>query len=982
MIKRIFGSIVIVLIANFFVCAQSGKQKWVDSVFNQLTEVEKIGQLFIFPLSSHIEDAKTERIERDLKAGNLGGLLFTGGHPVNQVSLTNRFQQSSKVPLMIAMEASEGLGHRLDSTLRFPSPLALGAIDSDLMMLEMSREIGRELKLLGVHLNIGPTANLLDQTENIYRTDRYGEDRNIVTKKLLSHLRGMQENGIISCTREFPVHGVTLTDLKKGMPSLRIFVDSTMNSTFNKLINQKVEAIMPGPSQIPLFYEKKKIRQKNKFTSPMLTTFFTGEWLKRQMNYEGLVVIDIRSLEAATGKDRIADGEMLAFKTGNDLIISDNNPATSIRKIRKLIKKEKEYEALLNRTVKRILSAKYDAGLSVRSQISSENLVAKLNTPESKVLQQQLFRASVTVIKNEKKTIPVQAIEDKNIATISLGDTTGIQPFNHVISKYVPAKKISLREGDSLAINNILQKYDLVIASITPSTSKDILEKFARQVATHYKEGQVILADLGSPYLKDYISMFETVIAGFDNSSQIKRVVPQIIFGAEEASGMLPLTISDLKPGSQTFTSTLKRLSYSIPEDASMSSKTLKKIEGIAKEAISISGTPGCHVFVARNGKVVYEKSFGHYTYDKLTPVTDSTIYDLASVTKVSATLQAVMFLYDRGMIDLNKKASFYLPELKNSNKKDFTVKDILTHQAGLWPFIPFYVQTMKDNNYLPGFYSDKPSLEFPRMVANKLYTYGAMPDSLWSWAIKGKIREKPPRTPFDYKYSDIGFYIMAHLAERLLNQPLQDFVSQNLYEPLGAYTTGYLPLLRFPATRIAPTEDDKTFRKTLLVGTVHDPGAAMHGGIAGHAGLFSTANDLGKLGQMLLQEGYYGGYQYYKPETVRLFSQRAYESNHRGLGWAKSIQSDPSSPTSLFASPKTFGHTGYTGTCIWIDPEFNLVYIFLSNRVHPDVSTKLLSANIRSRIQDVIYESIFDYCSTHPEQKENVNDLSADAKY
>jgi CubicO group peptidase (beta-lactamase class C family) len=250
-------------------------------------------------------------------------------------------------------------------------------------------------------------------------------------------------------------------------------------------------------------------------------------------------------------------------------------------------------------------------------------------------------------------------------------------------------------------------------------------------------------------------------------------------------------------------------------------------------------------------------------------------------------------------------------------------------------------------------------------MVAEKLYTYSAMKDSLWSWAIKGKIREKPNRTPFDYKYSDLGFYILQHLSEKILNQPIEDFVDQNIYEPLGAYTTGYLPLLRFPVQRIAPTENDKYFRKTLLIGTVHDPGAAMHGGVAGHAGVFSTANDLAKIGQMLLQEGYYGGYQYYKPETVRLFTQRAYESNHRGLGWAKSITSDWNSPTSLYASPRTFGHTGYTGTCIWMDPEFNLVYIFLSNRVHPEVNTKLLTSNIRSRIQDVIYESIFDYCKT-----------------
>jgi CubicO group peptidase (beta-lactamase class C family) len=249
-------------------------------------------------------------------------------------------------------------------------------------------------------------------------------------------------------------------------------------------------------------------------------------------------------------------------------------------------------------------------------------------------------------------------------------------------------------------------------------------------------------------------------------------------------------------------------------------------------------------------------------------------------------------------------------------------------------------------------------------MVSENLYAPTSIRDSLWHWIVNAKVREKPDRTPYDYRYSDMGFYILKQLAEKMLNQPIEDFLQQNLYEPLGSSTTGYLPLQRFSYERIAPTENDKLFRRSLLIGVVHDQGAAMMGGVSGHAGLFSTANDLAKLGQMLLQEGRYGGYRYYKPETVRLFTQRTFTTSRRGLGWDKPTPSDPSGPTSLYASPKTFGHTGFTGTCIWVDPEFNLVYVFLSNRVHPDMTNnKLINANIRSRVQDVIYESIFNYC-------------------
>jgi len=361
----------------------------------------------------------------------------------------------------------------------------------------------------------------------------------------------------------------------------------------------------------------------------------------------------------------------------------------------------------------------------------------------------------------------------------------------------------------------------------------------------------------------------------------------------------------------------------------------------------------------------VYEKSFGSLMYDKKLLVTDETIYDLASVTKVSATLQAVMFMQERGLIDINKKASVYLPELKNSNKKDFVIKDILTHQAGLWPFLPFWAHTIKDSLHLPQYYNKQQTKEYPFPVSENLFANKSMKDSLWHWIVNSKIVEKTPRTPYTYKYSDMGFYIMQHLAEKMLNQPQEDFLDQNLYHPLGAYTTGYLPLRKFPAERIAPTEDDKTFRRSLLRGYVHDQGAAMHGGIAGHAGLFSDANDLGKLAQMWLNRGSYGGVQFFKPETIALFTNKQFENSRRGLGWDKPTPGDPSGPTSLLASAKTFGHTGFTGTCVWVDPEYDLVYIFLSNRVYPDMNNnKLLNANIRPRIQDVIYKSITSFKS------------------
>jgi beta-N-acetylhexosaminidase len=965
MVKKIFRLFALLVIFKTQGFAQPGKQRWVDSVMQTLSESEKIGQLFMVPLSSHLDENAVENIERDIKAFSTGGVVFTSGHPAKQAGVTNRFQAISKIPLLVAFDASQGLGEMLDSTISFPNPLALGAITNDSSIYHMSREIARELKLLGVHLNLAPNANLFDKNDQVFKTEVYGEDKKLVTRKLLAYLRGMQDGGILTCAKYFPVQGITITDVSKGIPVIHSFVDSVQAYPFQKLFGNGLNAVMPAANHLPIFYEKKKAARKNKFSGAVLSQFYAGDWMKKQMHFDGLVIVDIRTLESASDKLRNGDAELFAFQAGNDMLLTDNNPASAIRKIRKLIKKEKQYVTQLNSSVHKILEAKYDAQLYNRTPIDTDNLLLKLNSDEAKVLKQHLFSAAATVVKNNTKPIPVLALENKKIASVVIGDTVGTGVFNRMIGKYADAaKKVIRQESDTVFIDKLFADYDLVIVLFTPSVSKDLLEKIVPRLKTVRQDQQIIAVDFGSTAFASFASSFDNIITGFSNQPEMLKVIPQVIFGGQGSNGTLPIAVANIPAGNSLKTKSLDRFLYSIPEDAGLSSNTLAKITSIANEAIAIGGTPGCHVLVAKEGKVIYEKSFGYLTYEKQSPVTDSTLYDLASITKVSATLQAVMFLYDRGMIDINKKASVYLPELKNSNKKDVTLKEVLTHQAGLWPFLPFWAQTMKDTAYLAQYYQRKPSLKYPYMVAEKLYANISMRDSLWSWIIKAKIREKPARTPYDYKYSDMGFYIAQHLAERILNQPIEDFLAQNLYEPLGSYSTGYLPLLRFPVSRIAPTENDKLFRKSLLIGTVHDQGAAMHGGVAGHAGLFSTANDLAKLGQMLLQEGQYGGYRYYKPETVRLFTQKQFETSRRGLGWDKPIQSDPSSPTSLYASPRTFGHTGFTGTCIWVDPEFNLVYVFLSNRVHPDMANnKLLNANIRSRIQDVIYQSIFDYC-------------------
>lgn len=510
-----------------------------------------------------------------------------------------------------------------------------------------------------------------------------------------------------------------------------------------------------------------------------------------------------------------------------------------------------------------------------------------------------------------------------------------------------------------------LRAHDVVLVAVFPGTSGKALQNLmgVLQQADHQ---QVLITDFGCKMFEQYAAKFPAVITGYSDEKDIVGMIPQVIFGAYPANGVTAVGYGDMPPGTGIRTRDLQRLAYSFPEDAGIDSETLNKISNIAQEAISSGSTPGCYVLVAKDGKVIYDNAFGHLTYEQKDPVTDETIYDLASLTKVAATLQAVMFMEERGLVDIYKKLSVYLPELRGTNKKDITIIDALTHQAGLAPFVPLWPLTLEGPALKPMYYSSQQNLSYPLQIGPTLFGSPILKDSVWSWIADSKMLEKPVRTPYTYRYSDLGFMMFKQLAERGLNQPLEEFLQQNFYEPLGAYSLGYTPLSRFPADMIAPTERDTLFRGSLLIGTVHDERAAMLGGVSGHAGLFGTANDLSKLAQMLLQEGSYGGLQYYKSETVRRFTSRQFASSRRGLGWDKPVPGEWNSPTSRFASPKTFGHTGFTGTCLWIDPEFNLVYIFLSNRVFPDRSDKLIQTNIRSRIQEVIYEAIFNYCKTN----------------
>ena len=629
-----------------------------------------------------------------------------------------------------------------------------------------------------------------------------------------------------------------------------------------------------------------------------------------------------------------------ALTAGADMVITSSNPEEIIKNIKKWIRGGKLSAKDLDKKYDRVMSRKFGSAQPYLEQSKY------LDQPNDAFLVHQMQTAAIALTKNKNNLLPFRHLDTLDIALIA---NETFPEFSRYNRKY--GYQFEFQEVPSAS-----RGFDVIVASVGENTTA---EEIIKLEALSTKTAVVIVA-MGVEDLKR-LSSFDYVIVSSIANPEIQKFMPQVLYGATSPKGQWIGELPSSFHSKLTFDA-LQRLAYTDALEANMDPKTLSKIDGIVAEAIQKGATPGAQVLVARNGKVVYDKSFGYYSYQQEKAVDESTIYDLASVTKVLATLQTVMFMSEKGIININEPLSKYLPELKGSNKEGLVIKEILLHQAGLRPWLPFWQETMDRDELSDEYYRPYHEEEFPLQVSNGMYASTAIRDSVWHWIIDSRLMRKKPGESYGYRYSDMGFYMMHQLAERMLNQPLNEFVSQNLYDPLGMTTTSYLPLCKFDIDEIAPTALDAYFRKQLIAGLVHDEGAAMFGGVAGHSGLFSNSNDIAKLLQMLLWKGEYGGLNYYKKETIELFSEKQVKENRRGLGWDKPNVASWKSPTSEYASAKTFGHTGFTGTAVWVDPEFDLIYVFLSNRINPDAeNTKLMKLNIRSRIQDVIYKSIFE---------------------
>ncbi|NMM50302.1 glycoside hydrolase family 3 N-terminal domain-containing protein [Marinigracilibium pacificum] len=945
------------------------QDKWVDSVFNSLTLEQRIGQLFMIAAYSNKGGDHQKFLDKMVTEYQIGGLITMQGGPGRQIHMLNRLQGEAKVPLLIGSDYEWGLSMRLDSTFTFPKQMTIGALRQNQHVYDMGAEIARQCKAVGVHINFAPVSDINNNPGNpVIGKRAFGEDRVNVALKSMTYMKGLQDNHIIATAKHFPGHGDTDKDSHLTLPVIKhdmFRLDSVELFPFKLLINEGAQGVMVAHLQVPEL-------EASLNTPTTLSKNTVTNLLKEELKFNGLIITDALNMQGVAKFYQPGEVEVKALQAGNDILLFAEDVAIGIKKIVEAINSGDLTEERINYSVKKVLKAKYLVGLNNYTPATTENLDQKLFSAEAIKVRRRIYSGAMTVASNEKGNIPVKQLENTKIASLVVGPSRE-NTFQRYLSKYAKIDHYQLPKtgrGNTLfnELKTELSKYDVVIVgyhevSDRKNSNYGIYGDHLELIKSIAKETKVIVTVFGSPYSLGQFEDFENVICTYEDNSMTQEIAPQVIFGAIDAEGRLPVTASPkFKQGTGVKTTSLNRLGFDVPENAGMDSKVLAKIDDIAKEAIHTQATPGCQVLVARKGKIIFEKAYGFMTYDSLTPVTNETVYDIASVTKVVATLQAVMLLHDYGLIDINATLDNYLPELQGKDKGQIVIKDLLSHQAGLKSFIPYWVKTMQDKKLIPELYSERPSQDYPLMVSDKLYGHKSLPDSIWHWTIDSEMRKKKDGK-YDYKYSDLTFIFMHRLVESIINQPIEDFLYQNFYTPMGLGTTCYLASTTLNKEIIAPTAFDNNFRNTQIHGLVHDEGAALMGGVAGHAGLFSTAHELAVILQMNLNGGVYGGYRYLRSNTINEFSQPHFEDNRRGLGWDKPAEEEKYSPTSRYCSLKTYGHNGFTGTTVWVDPEFDLVYIFLSNRIYPDASNWTLMRNdIRTRIQDVIYESIFAY--------------------
>lgn len=971
---------------------ESDVNRWVDNVYNALSLEQKIGQLFMIAAYSGGEKYNQPLIEKLIRENGIGGLIFMQGTPTAQIEQTNLYQKMSNVPLLIGMDAEWGLGMRLKGVKDFPRQLMLGAARDSTLVYKMAAAIAGQCRRMGVHIDFAPVIDVNNNPNNpVINFRSFGENKIKVANYGIQYMRGLQDNGIIACAKHFPGHGDTETDSHKDLPQINkslTELEKLEFYPFKSLIANGIQSIMIAHLQIPAL-------EKNANTPTTLSYNTITELLKNKMGFDGLIITDALNMEGVAKHYQPGDIDVMALKAGNDVLLFSQDVASGVAKIKNAISKNQISMERLEESVKKILKAKYDVGLNKLNKLSSIDIDNDLNQYTSS-LRLQIAEASLTLLNDPHQVINrLKSNAAKNPVYVAVGGSE-TNAFAQNLKKYNIYKQLSA-PTKSKDIKSFLKKIDdadAIVVGIhgmsgypTQNFGLDAVEIEVIKTLLGKKKSIAVL--FGNPYALRQFCEHEGFLVAYDEAEETQQTAAQIIGGQLKAKGKLPVSvcekykagdgiaslttllgeISDTSAfakqnksinGTDLKTKYIKDISLECcvnPLALGININVLDQLDDFLQSCIRQGAFPGCRVLASKDGKVFYDKAFGHLTTDRRNAVDINTVYDIASVTKVAATTLAIMKLYDGGKLNLNDYLGKYVSRTRGTDKEYLRIKDILLHQAGLKSWVPFYKETLDSTKHpRTDIYARSESSRFPYKVASNLYMRSDWIDTMWK-----RILYSPLENRGKYVYSDLDFIFLQKVVESMTKKSLDEYLYEEFYRPLSLSSTAFNPRKKLPGKEIAPSEYDNYFRYQNIEGYVHDMGAAMFGGVSGHAGLFSTPNDLGVIFQMLLNGGIYNGKRYLQKSTVDLFTSKQSSISRRALGFDKP-EPNPSkgNPCSDNASLKTFGHQGFTGTCVWADPEYNLIFVFLSNRTYPSAENKLINRlNVREKAQSLIYTAM-----------------------
>lgn len=910
----------------------------VETLLDQMTLREKIGQLFFVPASGSFkndDDESYQELIKQVRDYHVGGIIFKSGNIYGQAVLHNKLQRFSEIPLWITQDMEFGPAMRLDDATRFVPAMGVAATQNPQYAYWMGKITAQEARALGVNQIFAPVLDVNNNPDNpVINVRSFSGNPDTVAAYGNKFIEGVQSENIVSTAKHFPGHGDTDTDSHLSLPVIKYNfarLDSIELVPFRSAVGNGVNSVMSAHIAFP------KISPDSALPATMDSTVL-NRILMDSLAFKGMVVTDGLEMRGISSHYSPGEAVVKALKAGADLMLLSPDMLTALHEIEHAVHNGNISESRIDQSVRKLLNWKKKQGLFEKNQVDINALSSKINRRDHQLIANEISRKSLTLIKNKNDILPIHASEFPKVMVVSVSDGSSgragssfvsrLKDYHPDVTSHVLDERTGREEKEEMLKD--ARKADLIIIGsfiYVRSGQKvqlsdehlDFLKKLKRNKPS-------VLIAFGNPYVvQDMPDTDVQLMAWSANGGQVKSAVPAL-FGGSTISGRLPIEIPGMYPINHGITLPQTTLRHDAPEVVGLSSDSLEKVDDIMHKAVFDSTFPGGVVAVVKDGVIAYQKGFGYETYKKLNPIRENAVYDLASLTKVTATTPAIMKLLDEDKISLDDKVSKYFPEFSEGEKSEVTIRNLLLHDSGL-PAFRVYIDSLKTEDEI---------IE----------------------AVKNEPLIREPGTK--YEYSDLGFILLGEIVEQVSGRPLDEYVRKELYYPLGMSSTFFNPKKRGNlARRIPPTENDTTYRMKLMQAEVHDERAYYLNGVSGHAGLFSSAGDLAVYCQMLLSDGAYGGRQYLKPSTVARFTKRQSKLVNRGFGFDR--KSEGFSTAGSLTSDKTFGHTGFTGTSYWIDPERKLAIIVLTNRVHPYRSYGHNISKIRAAVADAVVSSIIE---------------------